>query len=255
MRFRGTFVFACVLSAVPAASALARPAMTTYLANMRSGAGPGFPVIASIPERSVVDMGACARTWCRVTWNGMAGYVAAGLLTTRISSPVPAPVPAPSAVPSEDNYRYVYGGWGPYFCDPYFDPYCYNYTYFDWGGGGWYYYDRRRHRWRPHPHQPPRPGPGHTYPRPRPEAGLPGRPPRGMITVPSTGPVRVAPGNYGRGGFPGVIGGPVSGPRGPGGAMGGPGAALAVVPVAGSAEDLAPEPAADAAEVGRAAAA
>lgn len=203
MRLRATFVFACLLSAAPAASALARPAMTTYLANMRSGPGAGYPVAATIPAGAVVDVGACARTWCRVTWNGASGYVAAGLLTTRVASAV-IPAPAPAPAPAEDTYRYIYGGWGPYFCDPYFDPFCYNYTYFD--GGSWYWYDRRHRRWRPHPdHRPrppgPRPGPGHTYPRPRPDAGAPGRPRvimPGYLPGYSQGAGRVAPGSIGR---------------------------------------------------------
>lgn len=230
MRFRATFVFACVISAVPAASAWARPAMTTYLANMRSGPGPGYPVIAAIPDRSVVDMGSCARTWCRVTWNGASGYVAAGLLTNRIASPavsVPVPVRAPAPAPevAGDGYRYIYGGWGPYFCDPYFDPYCYNYTYFD-NGGGWYWYDRRYRRWRPNPHHPPRPHSIGNYPRPRPYAVAPGRP-RAMVFGPSSGVYRGVQGSIGRAPV-GVRGGSyMSAPRSPsvsggfGGARGG----------------------------------
>ena len=230
MRFRATFVFACVISAVPAASAWARPAMTTYLANMRSGPGPGYPVIAAIPDRSVVDMGSCARTWCRVTWNGASGYVAAGLLTNRIASPavsVPVPVRAPAPAPevAGDGYRYIYGGWGPYFCDPYFDPYCYNYTYFD-NGGGWYWYDRRYRRWRPNPHHPPRPHSIGNHPRTRPYAVAPGRP-RAMVFGPSSGVYRGVQGSIGRAPV-GVRGGSyMSAPRSPsvsggfGGARGG----------------------------------
>lgn len=217
MRIGASFILASLVIFGGASAAAARPAATTYLANMRTGPGVGYPVVAAIPQGSIVDMASCAKSWCRVTWNGVSGYVSAGLLTQRIAAPIPEAAPADDVDPN--TYRYIYGGRGPYFCDPYFDPYCNNYLY--WDGGGWYWYDQRRRRWRPHPGPHPGPRPPHGQVRPRPDLGPPGNPPRFIPGRPPT-PPRGTPGVIGRPGGGPMGGGAIGGPRGGGGPIGGP---------------------------------
>lgn len=108
------------------ASAAAQTAVSLDLANLRSGPGTGYAVITTVPQNAPLNVLRCRNSWCRVSWQGQTGYIAASLVGRTTGSfaaaaPPPATVyVAPSAVIA-----------GPYI-DPYWDDWGYG-----WGGGGW----------------------------------------------------------------------------------------------------------------------
>ena len=141
--------------ATSVATAFARPAATTYTANLRNGPGVGYPVVTIVPDHALVDVHKCAGTWCRVNWNGYDGYLSATLLgAAAIAGRAPVVVElAPQFVQAPPV---VYYGNTPY-CDPSFDPTCgggyggfgygdvgLGYGGFGYGGGGGWY---GGHRW------------------------------------------------------------------------------------------------------------
>ncbi|WPP03820.1 SH3 domain-containing protein [Methylocella tundrae] len=107
------------------ASAKAQTAVSLDLANLRSGPGTGYAVITTVPPNAPLNILRCRNSWCRVSWQGQTGYIAASLLgRTRGSFVAAAPPPATVYV----GPSVVVGG-------PYIDPY-----WDDWGygwGGGW----------------------------------------------------------------------------------------------------------------------
>jgi hypothetical protein len=44
-------------------------------ANVRGGPGVRFPVVATVPAGSVLDVGLCRRAWCEVQFMGGAGFI------------------------------------------------------------------------------------------------------------------------------------------------------------------------------------
>ena len=48
---------------------------TTTDLNLRSGPSAAAAKVATLPEGTRVNLLACTAGWCRVTWNGRAGYV------------------------------------------------------------------------------------------------------------------------------------------------------------------------------------
>lgn len=80
MRYNATALLVVSLIAGSSASALARPAITTFNANLRSAPGVESPGIGIVPAQAVVSVRNCRGSWCRVDWNGMEGYIAASLI-------------------------------------------------------------------------------------------------------------------------------------------------------------------------------
>jgi uncharacterized protein YraI len=60
------------------------PVLTSDIANLRKGPGVNWPVVAEIPANVPVDMHNCATGWhtgwCKVSYQGLTGYVNSALL-------------------------------------------------------------------------------------------------------------------------------------------------------------------------------
>lgn len=61
--------------ATPAAPPSSGMRRTTTDLNLRSGPSAAAAKVATLPEGTRVNLLACTAGWCRVTWNGRAGYV------------------------------------------------------------------------------------------------------------------------------------------------------------------------------------
>jgi uncharacterized protein YraI len=163
---------AAAFLAVSTALAAAAPATVQKTANVRSGPGTNFPVVASLRSGSVVDVGGCGGSWCRIESAAASGYMARSLLALGGTPPAVAVAPVPAYeyddYPGFDYPGYAYGPVDAITIVP-----------------------RHRHRWRNWHH---RPGGGW--------AGRPPRPP--VVGVPSGGGGGVKSfGQAGRGGFGG----------------------------------------------------
>lgn len=82
---KGILAFATAAAVLFSASAFADPIASP--ANVRSGPSPKWPVIASLPAGTDVQVIDCGggwkRDWCRVQAGNVKGFVAAGVLGTR----------------------------------------------------------------------------------------------------------------------------------------------------------------------------
>lgn len=94
MKISQALRLAALAAAFAASAALAAP--VTSPANVRSGPSTKWPVVATIPAGADVQVLNCGggwkRDWCRVSYGGMKGYVAAGVLAPAGKNVVVAPV-------------------------------------------------------------------------------------------------------------------------------------------------------------------
>lgn len=112
----------------------ARPAIVAELVNLRAGPGLGFSPILAIPAQSLVEIGKCRSDWCRVSYAGAAGYVAAAALTVVVPrSPDAARLPPVGA--------HVWTADEP----PLYDPYT---SAGPWWTGPWQYEGTAAQQWR-----------------------------------------------------------------------------------------------------------
>jgi uncharacterized protein YraI len=160
---------AAALLAVSTGLAAATPATVQKSTKVRAGPGAGYPVVASLPRRSVVDVAGCTRGWCQIDWQGRQGYVVRSALALAGTPPAVAAAP---------------GYYEGYYDSPtYFGPDYYDYPGYAYGPGVGVYVSPRWHRghhgWRHRPGgpgwagHPPR-GPGWTGNTPAPGAVSPG---------------------------------------------------------------------------------
>lgn len=81
---------------VCATTAFALPRVATDFANLRSGPGAKWPVIAQIPAGAKLDVVNCGpgwkRDWCNVRYGGKKGFVAAATLAPTGKSIIVAPL-------------------------------------------------------------------------------------------------------------------------------------------------------------------
>lgn len=123
---------------LPLLTSVAWAAPVTSPANVRSGPGVKWPVVATIPAGADVQVLQCGggwkRDWCKVSYGQTSGYVAAGVLAPSGNNVVVAPVvttelanlykgpgmkyPVIGAVPggATVNKGACYGGWKASWC-------------------------------------------------------------------------------------------------------------------------------------------
>ena len=77
MNFAQIATCSAALLALSVHGAAATPALATHEVNMRQGPGTNYPVVATIPGGSNVEVINCYGEWCSVTWNGQSGYAVA----------------------------------------------------------------------------------------------------------------------------------------------------------------------------------
>jgi uncharacterized protein YraI len=107
---------ALLLSAGVAAAA---PATAQTDLNVRSGPGPRYPVVGSIPAGETVDVGGCTGSWCQVSFSGGSGFTNRRYLAMADGAPSVGVAVAPSygyedspAYATDDYYDYGYS-YGP----------------------------------------------------------------------------------------------------------------------------------------------
>jgi uncharacterized protein YraI len=103
MNFAQIATCAAALMALSAQCAQAEPALATNNVNMRQGPGTNYPVIATIPGGSTVEVSGCQGEWCSVSWHGQSGYTIATSLDQGGGAPPPSgaggPPPASGGPP------------------------------------------------------------------------------------------------------------------------------------------------------------
>lgn len=89
---------AIVLAALSVHNAQANPALATNNVNLRQGPGTTYPVIATIPGGSTVEISGCSGEWCNVVWQGRTGYSIATSFDQGGNAP-PGGAPPPGSPP------------------------------------------------------------------------------------------------------------------------------------------------------------
>lgn len=124
MRFKIVLLVAAVLVAGLVRDVSARPAVVADLVNLRSGPGTNFSSILEIPPRALVDAGKCRSDWCRVSYAGADGYIAAAALrfvdavTKRADAPMLLPLGARVWTSDEPPLFDPYTSGGPWYTGP-----------------------------------------------------------------------------------------------------------------------------------------
>lgn len=131
MPYKTVAVLVGGLMASSCASALARPAFTTFNANLRSGPGVGSAIVGIVPDQAQIEVGSCSGSWCRVNWEGAEGYLSSTLIAFGPRRAIVAPAPITPTVVYRDRAGYSSGAT----CDPSFDAGCSGY------GGRYVYYN------------------------------------------------------------------------------------------------------------------
>jgi SH3-like domain-containing protein len=109
---------ASILLAVAGTAACAAPGMTAGATSMRSGPGPRYAFVMTIPPDAMIDVQSCAGSWCRVSWRYRTGYIPADIVS------------GPPEGPAYGGPPPVYVEPAPVIVAPYWGP--------GWGwGGGW----------------------------------------------------------------------------------------------------------------------
>jgi uncharacterized protein YraI/sporulation protein YlmC with PRC-barrel domain len=109
---------------ISAGVALARVGTTTTELGLRAGPSPNTELLLTMPAGAKVSVGACSGAWCKVNWNGYAGYaIKSGLVISAGPSPSivvrPVSPPAGDIVPIYPPYPYRSGYYPK--ADWYFD--------------------------------------------------------------------------------------------------------------------------------------
>ena len=92
-----------VTSLAAAGAAAATPAFVDRSAKLRSGPGPGYHILATLPRGTSVDVRGCRAGWCEIAWSGGRGYVGHNLLALAAIAPAVTVVPG---APYDDGYDY-----------------------------------------------------------------------------------------------------------------------------------------------------
>jgi uncharacterized protein YraI len=137
MPYKRSAVLVGALLAGSCASAVARPAFTTFNANLRSGPGVGSAIVDIVPDQAPIEVRSCSGSWCLVDWEGAEGYLSSTLIAygprrAIIARETPE-VTTVNAMPPTVAYRERTYSSGAAICDPTFDSRC-------WGNGGRYAY-------------------------------------------------------------------------------------------------------------------
>jgi len=77
-----TALLAAAVLVASASAAMASPGVVTGNANVRAGAGTGYPVISSVQYGQPVDIEYCQGSWCHIAKQGKDGWVSASYLAT-----------------------------------------------------------------------------------------------------------------------------------------------------------------------------
>ena len=142
---------AAIIAILATTGAHARPVAIAKETNLRKEPNTGSEIIATVPKGTKVEVGACEKDWCKVSFNGQDGYMIAQNLAAVAGPRPPGPpriVAGPDGIPTE----YPGGpppGYGPppaygppaYYGDPYY--YSYGPYYRPYYYGGYGYYGRR----------------------------------------------------------------------------------------------------------------
>jgi Bacterial SH3 domain len=105
---------------ISAGAALARVGTTTTELGLRKGPSPNTELLLTMPAGAKVSVGACSGAWCKVNWNGYAGYaVKSGLAISAAPLVAVRATPPGEIVPIYPPYPYRAGYYPK--ADWYFD--------------------------------------------------------------------------------------------------------------------------------------
>src|SRR5687768_5169724 len=79
--------------------ASAVPAVVETDLNVRTGPGPGYAVIDTMPAGASVEVIACYSGWCEVVWQGYDGFASRAYLDILAGATVIAPPPNVAVLP------------------------------------------------------------------------------------------------------------------------------------------------------------
>ena len=82
--FRGLIAFVALAAA--ASPALARSGTTTTELALRAAPSANTELLLTMPAGAQVNVGGCARGWCKVAWNSYAGYASQSGLSISAAS-------------------------------------------------------------------------------------------------------------------------------------------------------------------------
>jgi hypothetical protein len=135
---------AAIIAILTTTCAHARPVAIAKETNLRKEPSTESEVLATVPRGTKVEVGACEKDWCKVSYNGQDGYMIAQNLTA--AGPRPPGGPRVVAGPYGDDIPTEYAGpppaYGPYY-GPYGYPYGYYRPYYGYGYGYGYGWGRR----------------------------------------------------------------------------------------------------------------
>lgn len=103
-----------------AGAAMAAPATAETDLNVRSGPGPEYAVVGTIPGGATVDVGGCTGSWCQVSFSGGEGFASRSYLA--MGGAVVGPSVGVAVAPEYYDYGpdyalgddyYDYGYYGP----------------------------------------------------------------------------------------------------------------------------------------------
>jgi uncharacterized protein YraI len=110
-----TKAFSLAMGALLLSADATSAAIVTDNLNVRSGPGMSYSVTGRMPAGSDIRVLTCGPSWCRVAWNGTAGYASREFISSGGS--VHAASPAAGVVAPGYSYTYAwspYGNWAPY---------------------------------------------------------------------------------------------------------------------------------------------
>jgi hypothetical protein len=138
---------AAIFAIVTTTCAYARPVAIAKETNLRKEPSTESEILATVPRGTKVEVGACEKDWCKVSYNGQDGYMIAQNLVAAGPRPpgrprvVAGPDDIPTEYPAGPPAAYgPYYGPGPYYYPYgpyYYRPYYYGYGY-GWGRRGWW---------------------------------------------------------------------------------------------------------------------
>lgn len=87
MRLQLGVLMACLALAISAGTAAARDGTTTAELALRAAPSANTELLLTMPPGAKVNVGACARGWCKVAWNSYSGYAREAGLAISAASP------------------------------------------------------------------------------------------------------------------------------------------------------------------------
>jgi hypothetical protein len=138
---------AAIIAIFATTCAHARPVAIAKETNLRKEPTTESEILATVPRGTKVEVGACEKDWCKVSYNGQDGYmIGQNLVAAGPRPPGPQRVgaaPYPDDIPTEYPAGPPPAYGPPAYYGPYYYPYGYYRPYYGYGYGYGYGWGRR----------------------------------------------------------------------------------------------------------------